>query len=393
MQRLLVVWCPGSLRNRSSAARHGRSAPWWRPWGRSRRVSTPCVPGCAPCPPGARRGTSGETRVLAHMAAEAVAGVGPAGDQPGDGRAGSRGGGGRRPVRRRPGRPRPRLAGRAGDRPPGRDSLLPRPVAGGHPRSARARRPARPPGGAHPGEFAALPGPEVLARFGEDGARCQRVARGTEGELPGFRLFFPSARPGARRRRGDDDTPGGILGGLGRRRCPGGAGRGRCPGAPRSRGRGPGPAPGWAGPGPARPVRPLDRAGRAGGDPDRAAAEGRGGTPGPAGAPEGPGRGRSPHRRRPWSCAGRCPPSSPTTPAGAVGVTGGGMATAVPARLSVAGGAVGRGHRMGGALAVRRAVVVRPGPAPPGPHAGRHRPDRPPAHAGAGGWWLEATYD
>ena len=43
------------------------------------------------------------------------------------------------------------------------------------------------------GGFAALPGPQVLARFGEEGALCQRVARGIEGELPGFRLFFPRA--------------------------------------------------------------------------------------------------------------------------------------------------------------------------------------------------------
>ena len=52
------------------------------------------------------------------------------------------------------------------------------------------------------GGFAALPGPQVLARFGEEGARCQRVARGAEGELPGFRLFFPPAVPGRPRRPG-----------------------------------------------------------------------------------------------------------------------------------------------------------------------------------------------
>ena len=45
------------------------------------------------------------------------------------------------------------------------------------------------------GGFAALPGPRVLARFGEEATRCQRVARGTEGELPGFRLFFPRSGP------------------------------------------------------------------------------------------------------------------------------------------------------------------------------------------------------
>jgi hypothetical protein len=38
------------------------------------------------------------------------------------------------------------------------------------------------------GQFAALPDRHVLARFGVDGVACHRVARGVEGELPGFRL-------------------------------------------------------------------------------------------------------------------------------------------------------------------------------------------------------------
>jgi hypothetical protein len=37
------------------------------------------------------------------------------------------------------------------------------------------------------GAFAALPSGDVLGRFGADGARCHRVARGEEGELPGLR--------------------------------------------------------------------------------------------------------------------------------------------------------------------------------------------------------------
>jgi protein ImuB len=37
------------------------------------------------------------------------------------------------------------------------------------------------------GQFAALPARHVLARFGADGAACQRVACGVEGELVGFR--------------------------------------------------------------------------------------------------------------------------------------------------------------------------------------------------------------
>ena len=51
------------------------------------------------------------------------------------------------------------------------------------------------------GQFASLPGPTVLARFGADGAVCQQVARGAEGELPGLRVYFP-ARPGAPGRPG-----------------------------------------------------------------------------------------------------------------------------------------------------------------------------------------------
>ena len=42
------------------------------------------------------------------------------------------------------------------------------------------------------GRFAALPTPQVLARFGADGVACHRVARGLEGELPGTRLFAPA---------------------------------------------------------------------------------------------------------------------------------------------------------------------------------------------------------
>ncbi len=38
------------------------------------------------------------------------------------------------------------------------------------------------------GRFAALPDRHVLARFGVDGVACHRVAQGVEGELPGFRL-------------------------------------------------------------------------------------------------------------------------------------------------------------------------------------------------------------
>lgn len=45
------------------------------------------------------------------------------------------------------------------------------------------------------GDLVALPVPRVLARFGDDVVRCQRVAAGTEGELPGFRLLHPPRTP------------------------------------------------------------------------------------------------------------------------------------------------------------------------------------------------------
>ncbi len=38
------------------------------------------------------------------------------------------------------------------------------------------------------GRFAALPAADVLARFGASGGHCHRVARGLEGELPGWRM-------------------------------------------------------------------------------------------------------------------------------------------------------------------------------------------------------------
>lgn len=44
------------------------------------------------------------------------------------------------------------------------------------------------------GRFAAVPAADVLARFGTAGARCHRVARGLDGELPGFRVPGMAAR-------------------------------------------------------------------------------------------------------------------------------------------------------------------------------------------------------
>lgn len=55
------------------------------------------------------------------------------------------------------------------------------------------------------GRFAALPDRHVLARFGTDGAACHRVAQGTRGELPGFRL---SPRRGGTAKDGSRDGAG-----------------------------------------------------------------------------------------------------------------------------------------------------------------------------------------
>ena len=44
------------------------------------------------------------------------------------------------------------------------------------------------------GQFAALPAADVLARFGTPGARCHRVVRAEEGELPGSRVPGMTAR-------------------------------------------------------------------------------------------------------------------------------------------------------------------------------------------------------
>lgn len=44
------------------------------------------------------------------------------------------------------------------------------------------------------GAFAALPAADVLARFGATGARCHRAARGEDGELPGLRVPGLAAR-------------------------------------------------------------------------------------------------------------------------------------------------------------------------------------------------------
>ena len=251
------------------------------------------------------------------------------------------------------------------------------------------------------GAFAALPGAHVLARFGAEAALCQRVARGAEGELPGFRLFFPGASPGpvfpgpspgpatavVTRQAGfwgdssDADARAaravaGVQGLLG----PEAVVRGRLQGG--------------RGPARARPARPLDRARQDRRGRRRPGRESRRAWPGRPG-PRRARRGRDTPR---GAVAGTGPPTGARR--------GPQPASARPGRRQcrqgrgrhrgrdrhcrprphVGGGrGMGRGHGMGGAVALRRAVVVGPGPAPPGSHAGRHRHHRPPAHAGAGG--------
>ncbi len=259
------------------------------------------------------------------------------------------------------------------------------------------------------GAFAALPGAHVLARFGAEAALCQRVARGAEGELPGFRLFFPGASPGpvfpgpspgpatavVTRQAGfwgdssDADARAaravaGVQGLLG----PEAVVRGRLQG-----GRGPAQrarlVP-WTGPGRtvgvgAGPGASHDGRGQGGQD--------RGGRAGDGTPPGGPWPGQVPPPA-PAVVLSRPLPALVVDNAGrAVGVTGGGIATAVPARMSVAGGAWVE-------------VTGWAGPWPSDERwwsvRGRRRQARmqvvtaTTAHLltrERGGWWLEATYD
>ncbi len=394
MQRLLAIWCPGILEEREL----GREA---RAFGAvvagleafATRVD-PVRPGVCAVP---TRGPSryfGGDEVLARMATEAVAGLGPAGvGQAGEpagvgvadglfaavlaARAALNGG---TPVIVSPGQTPAFLAPwpvESLDRPELADLLV--------------RLGVRTLGG-----FAALPGPAVLARFGEEGAWCQRVAGGIEGELPGFRLFFPPAGfpPVSFPPAGEGPAPAVVtrqvgfwgdsadadaraaraVAGVQELLGPEAVVRGRLQG----------------GRGPAQRARfvPWTGSGRNRAQ-DGPGPDGTGATPGPGG---------------PWP--GQVPPPAPavvldrplptqlTDAAGRpVGVTGGGMATTVPARLSVAGGAWVEVTGWAGPWpADERWWSVR----------GRRRQARmqvvtaTTAHLltrERGGWWLEATYD
>jgi hypothetical protein len=389
VERLLAIWCPAILEEQEQ----GREARVFGAMvaaleGFATRVD-PVRPGVCAVP---TRGPSryfGGDEVLARMAAEAVAGVGAAEAVAGVGAAEAVAGVGAAEavagVGVADGLFAAVLAARAAlgagpviVPPGGTPSFLgPWPVATlDRPELADllVRLGIRTLGG-----FAALPGPQVLARFGDEGARCQRVARGAEGELPGFRLFFPRVSPGpaatvVTRQGGfwgdtaDADARAaravaGVQGLLG----PESVVRGRLQG----------------GRGPAQRARLVPWTG-----PDWAS-----GSPG-GGAPS----------RGPWP--GQVPPPAPAVvlthplPAQlidgngrAVGVTGDGLATAEPTRLSVAGGAWVE-------------VTGWAGPWPSDERwwsvRGRRRQARMQVvTAGAahlltrerGGWWLEATYD
>jgi protein ImuB len=240
------------------------------------------------------------------------------------------------------------------------------------------------------GGLAALPGPQVLARFGGEGALCHRVAQGVEGELPGFRMFFPRARPGPPATVmthqggfwGDtadaDARAARAVASVQELLGPESVVSGRLQG----------------GRGPAQRARLVPWTG-----PDRI----DGSPGGRLGARQNSRGGSGVTSKGPWP--GQVPPPAPAVvltrplPAQlvdstgrAVGVTGDGMATADPTRLSVAGGAWvevtgwagpwpsderwwSRGRRR-----QARMQVVTAGTA--------HLLTRE-----RGGWWLEATYD
>ncbi|HEY5024285.1 MAG TPA: hypothetical protein VII76_04850 [Acidimicrobiales bacterium] len=389
MQRLLAIWCPGILEEQELGREARAFDAVVAALGAFATRVDPVRPGVCAVP---TRGPSryfGGDAVLAHMAAEAVAGLGTAREPAGLGTAGLAAG-----VGVADGLFAAVLAARAGLAggpvivPPGETPsfLAPWPVASlDRPELADllVRLGVR-----TLGMFAALPGPEVLARFGKEGARCQQVARGVEGELPGFRLLFPSARPGVAAAVvtrqvgfwGDssdaDARAARAVAGVQELLGPEAVVRGRLQG----------------GRGPAQRARfvPWPGPGRDGGDPGGAPDEDRTrvGT-----VPGGPWPGQVPPPA-PAVVLGRLLPALLTDDTGrSVGVTGGGMATTVPARLSVAGGAWVE-------------VTGWAGPWPSDERwwsvRGRRRQARMQvvtartAHLltrERGGWWLEATYD
>jgi protein ImuB len=386
VQRLLAIWCPGILEEQELGREARVFAAVVAALGAFATRVDPVRPGVCAVP---TRGPSryfGGDEVLARMAAEAVASVGTAWEPAGVGGTGPSAG-----VGVADGLFGAVLAARAALDggpvivPPGQTPsfLAPWPVATlDRPELADllVRLGVRTLGG-----FAALPGPRVLARFGTEGAMCHRVARGTEGELPGFRLFFPSRLPsGPLPPVGPEPAPVvarpvGFWGdsadadarairavvGVQELLGPEAVVRGRLHG----------------GRGPAQRARLVPWTGA--GDEN----------PGTVGAAEGPWPGQVPPPA-PAVVLTRPLPAQLTDDVGrAVGVTGGGMATTVPTRLSVAGGAW-------------LEVTGWAGPWPSDERwwsvRGRRRQARMQvvtartAHLltrERGGWWVEATYD
>ena len=375
MERLLVVWCPHLLQEQE----HGREA---RAFGRvvaaleelAARVD-PVRPGVCAVP---TRGPSryfGGDDALARLVAGTLEGSFPEAEAPGVGvadglfaatlaaRGAAGGAAGTGPVVVPPGQTPAFLAPWAVgtlDRPDLADLLTRLGI-----RTL--------------GRFAALPTPQVLARFGADGVACHAVARGVEGELPGVRVF---ARPARSRRPGAEEAL--HQQGFWGDRADADLRAARAVAQVREllhaeavvRGRLQG------GRGPAERARLVPWSG-ARDAPGRAA----GAAPEPW-----PGQVPSP---APGVVFPRPVPSVLEDATGrAIGVTGGGMATAAPARLSVAGGPWAditgwagpwpsderwwspRGRRR----QARMQVVVAGGTA--------HLLTRE-----RGGWWLEGTYD
>ena len=175
------------------------------------------------------------------------------------------------------------------------------------------------------GDFAALPESHVLGRFGADGVVCHRVAGGRSGELDDLRRPAPGRRVEARRRgtgrpaAGPGPARSRVLGRGERRRCPGRPGPGRRAGPPRAR-------TAWSPPasreGGARPSGPASSPGTTG----RRAADTALGAPWPGQIP-------------PPAPAVVHPAPLPAELADAdgrpVSVSGRGLLTAAPARLSV----------------------------------------------------------
>lgn len=232
------------------------------------------------------------------------------------------------------------------------------------------------------GQFAALPVGHVLARFGADGAARHRVARGVEGELPGLRLPPPGRRrppepgsPAGSVRQpefwggaaGADDRAAQTLARVQQLLGPEAVVVGRLQG----------------GRGPAERARLVPWRGEPVGGRGLRESEGHPGLPWPGKIP-------SPS---PMIVLTSPPPALVVDADGhLVGVTGGGMLTGIPARISVGDGPWDE-------------VIGWAGPWPSDERwwATRRRQARMQVVMGAGtahlltrergGWWLEGTYD